>query len=240
VVQYQPIVRVADRRVVGVEALLRLRDDDGTLVHPTELQHAASPPGDLAREVMHRAGADVARWVGQGHDLWLSVDVGAQHVADIDGFVSDVSKALASAGLSADRLTVEMTENTLLNTTTRTLMGIEDLVASGIRFSIDDFGAGFGAMTSLRVMPVHELKIDCSFVADASSHPTATAIIRSIASLARELGIRCVAQGVERPAHHELVCETGVPLAQGGYYSSVLDASEVEAMLDSDRRADVH
>ena len=116
VVHYQPIVRVADHGVVGVEALLRLRDDDGALVYPDELLRHGAPPGDVARELMLRACTDVACWVGQGHDLWLALNVAAPQVADVDGFVDDVSKALASPGLAPERLTLELTEHTLLNT----------------------------------------------------------------------------------------------------------------------------
>ena len=236
VVHYQPIVRVADHGVVGVEALLRLRDDDGALVYPDELLRHGAPPGDVARELMLRACTDVACWVGQGHDLWLALNVAAPQVADVDGFVDDVSKALASPGLAPERLTLELTEHTLLNTSARTLAGIEDLVARGLKFSIDDFGTGFGSMTYLRVMPVHELKIDRSFITEAPERYAATAIIRSIASLADDLGIRCVAEGVENPAQHELVRAAGVQLAQGLYYSAALDADALEALLEQARR----
>ncbi len=96
-----------------------------------------------------------------------------------------------------------------------------------MRFSVDDFGTGYGSMTYVHVMPVHELKIDRSFVSGGDNLRTATAIIRSIATLARELEINCVAEGVETAAHHQLLCELGVPLGQGDHYSPPVDADSL-------------
>ncbi len=91
VVHYQPIVRVSDGSVVGVEALLRLRDDDA-LIYPFELLDRGAPPPEVTREIMRQATDQVSRWTAQGHDLWLSVNVTAQQVADIDVFVGDVEQ----------------------------------------------------------------------------------------------------------------------------------------------------
>ena len=197
VVHYQPIVRVTDHGVVGVEALLRLRDDDGTLVYPNELLRHGAPPGDVARELMLRACTDMARWVGQGHDLWLALNVAAPQVADVDGFVDDVSKALASPGLApraaharADRAHAAEHQREDAR---------RDRGPRGARAPVQHrrLRHGIRSMTYLRVMPVHELKIDRSFITEAPEQYAATAIIRSIASLAADLGIRCVAEGVE-------------------------------------------
>ncbi len=232
-VHYQPIVRVEDRRVVGVEALLRLRDDDGALVYPLELLDRGGPPSDVSHEVMMLASAQVARWVDQGHDLRLSVNVCAQQVADIARFTADVGECLTAARLAPERLVLELTEHALLSTTTRTLRGLDELVESGVRLSVDDFGTGYGSMTYVQVMPVHELKIDRSFVTHTPSQPVSSAIMRAIASLASELNLDCVAEGVENSTQHELVRQAGVSLAQGRYYSDPLDASTLESLLAS-------
>ena len=235
-VHYQPIVQVEDQRVVGVEALLRLRDDDGALVYPPELLDPGGPPSDVSHEVMMLASAQVAQWVDRGHDLWLSVNVCAQQVADIDGFTSNVAECLTASGLAPGRLMLELTEHALLSTTAHTLRGIDELVESGIRLSVDDFGTGYGSMTYVQVMPVHELKIDRSFVARAPAQHASSAIIRSIASLARDLDLGCVAEGVETSAQHELVRRAGVSLAQGRYYSDALDAGSLEKLLEEANR----
>jgi diguanylate cyclase (GGDEF)-like protein len=231
VVHYQPIVRVSDGSVVGVEALLRLRDDDA-LIHPFELLDRGAPPPDVTREILHRATEQVSRWTAQGHDLSLSVNVTAQQVADIDVFVGDVGRILGETGLGPERLVLGLTEHALLSTTPRTLEGIDALVRTGVRFSVDDFGTGYGSMTYVHVMPVHELKIDRSFVSGAGNERTATAIIRSIVTLASELEIDCVAEGVDSLARHEVLRELGVQLAQGDHYSPPVDAASLGDLLD--------
>ena len=235
VVRYQPIVRVADGAVVGVEALLSLRDDDGTLIHPFELLDRGAPPSDVAQEVLMRASDQVARWVEKGHDLGLSVNVSPLHVADVDVFAANVVKALTQTGLAPGRLVLELTEHSLLTTRARTLSGITDLVAAGVRFSIDEFGTGYGSMTYFQGLPIHELKIDRSFLAETPSQDTATAIIRSIASLASDLSMSCVADGVDSALQDELVRGAGVTLAQGEYYSLAQDADALERLLEDAR-----
>ena len=232
---YQPIVRVSDRRVVGLEALVRLRDDLGALVYPLDLLQHGTPPGDIAGEIMHQAMADVARWVARGHDLWLSLNVSAQQVGDIEELSAGVALALQRTGLSPDRLVLELTEHTLLPTDERTLTGIRDLVATGVRLSIDDFGTDYGSLVYLQALPVDELKINRSFVTQAPTSPAAKAIMRSIAALAADLGLRCVAEGVECLAQHEVVRSTGVPLAQGLEYADALDAEAMMALLEGER-----
>ncbi len=231
VVEYQPVVRVADGAVVGVEALLRLRDDDGSLVYPLELLDRGAPPSDVALEVMTRAFEQVAGWTASGYDLDLSVNVSAQQIADIDTFAKTLRSTLVQTGLAPDRLIVELTEHTLLTTTAATLAGIDQLVDAGIRLSIDDFGTGHGSMTYLQTMPVHELKIDGSFLAAAPAQRAATAIVRSIALLANDLDLVAVAEGVEGVEQHDLVCASAVQLAQGIYYSPPLGAAALEKLL---------
>jgi len=232
VVHYQPIVRVHDRSIVGVEALLRLRDDDGVLLYPYEFLDRGAAPIDVEQEVMRQACVEVTRWVERGHDLRLSVNVSAQHLVDIEAFTSRVDTILAATGLPPDRLVVELTEHALLPTNAPTLRGIGDLVDAGIRFSIDDFGTGYGSLTYVAVMPVHELKIDSSFIAGPLPSREATAIMRSVVSLARELDLSCVAEGVENEEHHDRVHAAGVPLAQGLYYSSPLEPKNLDQLLD--------
>ncbi|MBV9831380.1 MAG: EAL domain-containing protein [Marmoricola sp.] len=230
VVQYQPIVAVADGRLVGVEALLRLRDDDGSLVYPSELLRGGTVPAAVARAAMHTACRQVADWTRRGHDLSLSLNVSAPQVADPDGFARDVETALADSGLDPARLTLELTEHALLSTTGGTLAELERLVDRGVRLSIDDFGTGYGSLTYVHTLPVHELKVDRSFV-QAFRRPAASAVVRSVVGLAADLGLRCVAEGVEDLAEHEFLCSVGAPLAQGHYYSDALDADGLGALL---------
>ena len=115
--------------------------------------------------------------------------------------------------MAADRLVCELTAHHLVDMSAATVAGIARLVKRGVRMSIDDFGTGFGSLTYVHALPIQELKIDRSFVAGAQA--TSGAILRSIAGLAADLGMNCVAEGVETPEQHELVREAGIPHAQG-------------------------
>lgn len=232
VIHYQPLVRVSDHRMIGVEALLRLRDDDGSLVPPLDFLHLALESATLIpieHEVIRRACDQVARWVGDGHDLRVSVNVCAEQLRHVEDFEHVVHRALAGSGLDAGRLVCELTEHHLLDMSEATVAGITRLVEHGVRMSIDDFGTGFGSLTYLNALPIHELKIDRSFVAGAKG--TSAAILRSIVGLAFDLGMDCVAEGVETPEQHDLVRAAGVPHAQGYLYARPVDPEALSTML---------
>jgi EAL domain-containing protein (putative c-di-GMP-specific phosphodiesterase class I) len=234
VIHYQPLVRVSDHGIVGIEALLRLRDDDGSLVPPLDFLPLALEGRTLIpieHEVIRRASAQVARWVADGHDLRLCVNVCAEQLSHITDFEHFVDCALAESGLDAGRLVCELTEHHLLDLSEATVAGITRLVQRGVRMSIDDFGTGFGSLSYLSALPIHELKIDRSFV--AGPRGTSGAILRSIAGLALDLGMGCVAEGVETQEQHDLVREAGVPHAQGYLYSPAVDPEALGAMLRS-------
>jgi len=235
VVQYQPLVRVSDQVIIGVEALLRLRDDDGSLVPPLDFLHLALESGTLLpieHEVIRRACDQVAQWVESGHDLRVSVNVCAEQMRRIADFEQIVHDALAGSGLTARRLVCELTEHHLVDMSEATVAGITRLVEHGVRMSIDDFGTGFGSLTYLSALPIHELKIDRSFVAGAEA--TGGAILRSIAGLAFDLGMGCVAEGVETLEQHDLVRAAGVPHAQGYRYARAVEPATLEEMLVRD------
>lgn len=235
VLHYQPVVRVSDRRIVAVEALLRLRDDDGSLVPPLDVLHLGHESGTflpIEHEVIRQSCAQGARWVADGHDVRVSVNVCAEQLRRIRDFEDVVHDALADSGLAPDRLVCELTEHHLIDMTEATVDGIARLVQHGVHMSIDDFGTGFGSLTYVHSLPVQELKIDGSFVAGAEM--TSGAILRSIAGLASDLGLNCVAEGVETLAQHELVRRAGIPHAQGFLYARPVDAEELSAMLVCD------
>ena len=234
VVHYQPIIALHDGSVAAIEALIRLRDDSGRLIYPDEFLGIAEELGLLVaiENAALRESCQQARaWESAGHPLRLSVNVCVGQLADIDSFEEMLQKTLADTDLPADRLTCEITEHAYLDTNARTLQGMRRLTASGVSFSVDDFGTGFGSMTYLRSMPIQEIKMDRSFVAHAPSEPVAAAIIRAHAILASELGVRCIAEGVETPEQHALVCSVGVGLAQGHLYQMPMEAGDLLTRL---------
>jgi EAL domain-containing protein (putative c-di-GMP-specific phosphodiesterase class I) len=227
---FQPIVAVHDRSVVAVETLLRLRDDDGNLLHPSSFVAAAEELGllvDIEHSVIRNACRQAKLWEQAGYDLRLSVNVSVRQLADIDGFESALLGALEDNKLPARKLTCEITEHASLDASSHTLQGMRRLVAAGVDFSVDDFGTGFGSMTYLRAMPISEIKIDRSFITHAPSERTAAAIVRAHAILASELGVRCVAEGVETQDQHAFVASVGVGFAQGYLYQDPVPGDQL-------------
>lgn len=235
VLHYQPIVRTEDARIVGVEALLRLRDDDDTLLHPPdflELAHETGQLPALEHEVIHQACAQVSRWNQDGHDLRLAVNVCAQQMIRITDFEDTVSSALEQSALAPASLVFELTEHALVSLGDATVDGMNRLITRGIRFSVDDFGTGYGSLTYVHDLPLHELKVDRAFVA-RSAQGSSRAILRSIATLAAELGMNCIAEGVETTEHQDAVRDAGIPEAQGWLYARALEAGDLERLLTS-------
>jgi predicted signal transduction protein with EAL and GGDEF domain len=231
---YQPIVDVRTTRVVGAEALLRLRDEDRSLVSPLEFLAFAEESGaivPLEQEVLRQACADCTSWREQGHDLSIAVNLSAHQLSHMDDLEVLLREVLTDTGLPPDRLTCEVTEHSLTDTGRGTREGIARLVRSGLHFSVDDFGTGYNSLTYLRLLPVQEIKVDQSFLAGAIADPLSRAIVTAISSLAQDIGIRCVAEGVEDLAQHELLLDLGIPYAQGYLYGRPVPYEEFTALL---------
>lgn len=233
---YQPIVAVDDGSVAAVEALLRLRDDDGDLLHPEAFLSLAEELGlmvDIEQAVLEQACRQAKLWEAAGHHQRLSVNVSVRQLAQIEDFEATLQRVLGENDLAAEKLTCEITEHAYLESNPRTLQGMRRLTAAGVSFSVDDFGTGFGSMTYLRSMPIQEIKLDRSFVTHAPTERAAAAIVRAHAILASELGVRCVAEGVETPEQHALLSAVGVGLAQGFLYQPPVPADDLLERLDA-------
>ena len=234
VVHYQPVVNVTDRRTVGAEALVRILDDDGSLLMPGVFLDLAEQSGAMIaveHVVLRKACLQGAAWQAAGHDLSVSVNVCARQMTAIEDFEAEVGKALALSGMRSDRLICEITEHTLLRVSDRTRSAMERMQASGIEFSVDDFGTGYASLTYLLDMPLQEVKVDRSFISRSATDPRAAAITRSVAAMATELGLRCVAEGVEDEQAHAFVAALGIERAQGYGYARPLSAEAFDAWL---------
>ena len=236
VLHYQPVVRLSDAAVVGVEALLRLRDDDDTLLYPDDFLRTALETDhliEIEHEVLRRACQQAVGWAELGHVLKVSVNVCAAQLALVDDFERAVLGALHSSGLPPDRLICEVTEHTAFEVTDATVAGMARLVSRGVDFSIDDFGTGYASLAYLRSLAVQEIKVDASFVQTAPSERASAAIVRAVATLATELGVRCVAEGVESQEQHTHVRALGIELAQGYVYGRPSAAEHITGVLDA-------
>jgi diguanylate cyclase (GGDEF)-like protein len=235
---FQPIVSLADCEIRGFEVLLRLRDDEGQLMAPDEFLAIAGRTGDIVRmerEAMRRAFAQAAVWAQLGVPLRVSVNVSVRQLDEIDDFERRVRSALVESGLSAGMVTFELTEHAFFDVSPKTVRGMSRLVDEGLSFSVDDFGTGFGSMTYLRAMPINEIKIDRSFIQHTPNERAASAIVRAHATLAHELGVRCVAEGIETPEQHDFLVATGIEFGQGYLYERPLSRESFSRLVEHRR-----
>lgn len=234
VLHYQPIVDLRTREVVGAEALLRLHDDDGRLLHPDAFLDVAEDTGlmvGVERVVLDRACAWAARQQRPGRALSISVNVCAKQLSRVDEFERRVESALARSGLSPDLLVCEVTEHSLLEVSELVVEGMARLQARGVDFSVDDFGAGHASISYLQTLPLQEVKIDRAYTSLAGQDRAAAAIVRAVAGLAHELGMRCVAEGVEHEAAHDRALALGADRGQGYLYARPLPPEAFATLL---------
>jgi diguanylate cyclase (GGDEF)-like protein/PAS domain S-box-containing protein len=215
---YQPKVDLKTRSVVGAEALLRWTHPKRGLVPPSDFIPLAEQTGlirPLTRWVLDRAAGEARGWERAGRKLPVAVNVSARSLHD-GRIVDDVEEALLTHDLRPDALQVEVTESAVMVDAGRAAEVLASLSGRGVAVSIDDFGTGFSSLGLLRKLPVHELKIDKSFVLGMSGEGGEdTAIVRSTADLAHNLGLTVVAEGVEDQWTLDLLATFGCDLAQG-------------------------
>jgi diguanylate cyclase (GGDEF)-like protein/PAS domain S-box-containing protein len=237
VVHYQPVVRLDDGAVEGVEALVRWQHPERGLLPPDTFLSVAEETGQLipmTRWLLRETARRAAEWAAQGLPLRLAVNISARHFA-AETLVHDVWLALRQSGLPPEQLLLELTETSLAEDPTRAEDQLAVLRGFGVRVAIDDFGTGWSSLAQLLALPIGTLKIDRSLltVAERVSGPDAGAVLASIVALTRTLGIRSVAEGVETPEHLRLVREAGCDLAQGWLLGRPMPADEVPAWVRS-------
>jgi EAL domain-containing protein (putative c-di-GMP-specific phosphodiesterase class I) len=216
-VHVQPQARLSDGAVVGVEALVRWQHPQFGWVPPDEFIPIAERSGLIGplttRVLVAKLGA-CAQWRAAGHDLGVAVNLSARSLHDAD-LVDEVARLLRRHGVPADRLTLEVTEGSVMIDPTRAIALLHALRDLGIRLSVDDFGTGYSSMSYLSRLPVHEVKVDRSFVATLADGGDDVAIVRAIIDLGRNLGLDVVAEGVEDPAAWQLLKSMLCDLVQG-------------------------
>lgn len=229
-VQYQPIVSLAGGAVVGCEALVRWEHPLRGMVGPDDFVSIAEETGligRLGRFVLERACLQAAEWRRDGHDVHVSVNVSPLQLAASD-VVDDVISALNRSGLHAPLLCLEITETTLLHDSSPVLTTLGRLRSLGVRIALDDFGGGTSSLGLLRLLPIDQIKIDRMFIAGIAEHSNDRAIVAAVISLAKELGISVVAEGVETQRQQDELCELGAQYAQGFLYSPARHPGELD------------
>jgi EAL domain-containing protein (putative c-di-GMP-specific phosphodiesterase class I) len=238
--RYQPIGEVADGTAVGVEALVRWRHPDLGLLGPGEFIGLAEETG-LIEEIGEWVLATACRDIrsirlrdGSETDLPVTVNLSPRQLRN-PALGDLVAAVLDEAGLSPERLILEITETAMAGDTPGNLASLRALRRSGVRVAIDDFGSGYSSLGQLRRLPVDMLKVDREFLGEARSSE-ATALLRAIVELAGGLGLTVVAEGVERSDQLALVRGVGCRLGQGWLWSRPMPIDELQALLEAPPR----
>jgi predicted signal transduction protein with EAL and GGDEF domain len=234
VLYYQPKIDVRSARMVGVEALMRWRRGN-VLVPPVEFIPLAEESG-LIRPLSEWAIREAARQAR----VWLDAFGFADSIAvnlpsrmfDRGDLVEMIHEAVVSNGVPHHSLVLEITENSLMKDLQSVIPSLHRLNEIGVEISIDDFGTGYSSLAYLTTLPISELKIDRGFIRDLGMTPQSSAVVTAIIALARSLGLRVVAEGVENLRQMEVLHRLGCGVMQGFLFSKPKPADEIQAWLE--------
>lgn len=242
--EYQPIVRIRGERAEGFEALVRWRHPERGVVPPNDFIPFAEETGQIVQIeqwVIRRACLDAAGWqrMSPGTErLRISVNVSAASFLRPE-LPDELGTILEESALAPHTLVLEITERVLLHGSDSAAGRLADLKRLGIQLAIDDFGTGYSSLSYLKNFPIDLLKIDKSFVDDVCSGPEGSALARAAVKLGGALGLRVVAEGVERRAQARALATMGCEYAQGFLFSRPVDVARVEALLAEEPAAAV-
>ncbi len=235
-VYYQPIIDHASGTIGGVEALIRWNHPERGLVMPNDFIGAAESSGIIVqvgewilRQACHEFVALTSDVTG-GETLGLSVNLAARQLRDPSLF--DMVRSTADdAGLDPKRLTLQITESTIMEDVETTVRVLTRLRSIGVRIAIDDFGTGYSSLSLLNEIPVDTLKIDRAFVTDIATRPEPARLIRAILLLASDFGLHTVAEGVEQPDQQQLLEWDQDQASQGFYFARPQPAAQLFELL---------
>lgn len=231
---YQPKVRVQDGVMVGVESLARWTHPKFGSIGPDEFIPLAERSGvivQITEFVLETALRQTSNWHRQGRSWGVSVNLSMRNLLDTD-LVSSVERLLHLTEVEPASLTLEITETNIMADTSRTIDVLQRLSDLGVRLSIDDFGTGYSSLSYLQRLPVDEIKIDKLFVLAMANDAGAASIVRSILDLGRNMGLCCVAEGIEDRATWNRLRAMGCDQAQGFYLAHPMVASDLVEWTD--------
>jgi diguanylate cyclase (GGDEF)-like protein/PAS domain S-box-containing protein len=234
---YQPLIDLSSGRITGLEALVRWPHSERGMISPGEFIPVAEETGlinALGGLMLRRACMDAARWPDE---VRVAVNLSPAQFR-VGNLLSIVIDALKQSGLPPKQLELEITETLLLEKSSHVLATLHALRALGVRISMDDFGTGYSSLSYLRSFPFDKIKIDQSFVRGLAANRDAQAIIRSIVSLGKGLGVTITAEGVETEAELSCLRAEGCHEGQGFLFSRARPNAEIVALLRAQCGAD--
>jgi len=230
---YQPIVELDTRRMAGAEALVRWEHPQRGLMAPDSFIPLAEETGlvvPLGLWVLDRACRQAAEWARLDPDVTVSVNVSQRQLRRPD-FERDVDRVLRDSGVDPGRVNLEITESAVMSDVESTIQRLQELKALGVRIAVDDFGTGYSSFSWLRQLPVDVLKIDKEFVGELGHREQSGFLVATIIDLAHNLGLRTVAEGIERTAQLDRLRDMHCDLGQGFHVGRPMVAADVVDLL---------
>ncbi|MBB1295510.1 EAL domain-containing protein [Pseudoalteromonas sp. SR41-4] len=231
---YQPIVDVDTGSLKAVEALMRIKEQDGSLIPPIEFIPLAEETRliiPLGKKMIQLAFEQLKQWCNEGLDIRMCLNISPIQFLD-PHFVPFLLKAIDDYQVRPKMIELELTESLMLDNLQQVIRDMEQLRIMGISISLDDFGTGFSCLSYLKELPVDVLKIDKSFVAQLSIEKPDETLVKTITTLAQSMGLKSVAEGVESLDQALRLKELGVSYLQGYYFSRPVTANEVRGSYD--------
>ncbi|GAB4222949.1 MAG: hypothetical protein Tsb005_16440 [Gammaproteobacteria bacterium] len=234
VVHYQPKVNLKTHQVVAVEALVRWQHEQYGLIAPNDFIPLAERTGlirALNQWVLNHAIAQCAAWQQQGIYLEVSVNLSTVDIGDVD-LPETIAGLLAAHEVEPSWLKLEITESAFMHDQQRALEILNQLAGMGVKISIDDFGTGYSSLAYLSKLPIHEVKIDKSFVLHMLNRREDAVIVHTTIDLAHNMSLKVVAEGIEQPEVYDVLLDLACDYGQGFYISKALPANEFKTWLN--------
>jgi EAL domain-containing protein (putative c-di-GMP-specific phosphodiesterase class I)/CheY-like chemotaxis protein len=231
--QYQPKLDCAAGQMTGAEALVRWRHPARGTVPPDQFIALAESHGLIDRLtdwVVANAARQIAEWEKQGLSLDIAINISAKNTQDID-LPDRLLELCRAAGANPGKIILELTETSAMRDAVQMMDVLTRLRVKGFRLSIDDFGTGYSSLVQLQRMPFSELKVDRSFVMQMNKSKDCYVIVEIVIDLARKLGLKCVAEGVESRAILDELLRLGCDAAQGYHLSRPVDPGRLPEVI---------
>lgn len=235
---YQPIVDLKYREIIGVETLLRWRSPERGFVNPVEFISIAEESGlivPIGTWVLKTACAQQLRWCSElNQSFSIAVNLSGVQFNEAD-LHNVVENALIDSGMDNEKLVLEITESTLMETQSDVIDKLNSLRSLGCKLAIDDFGTGYSSLAYLKRFPINYLKLDKAFVDDLPDDRHDVAIARSVINMAHELGIEVVAEGIENNDQLKFLGQSGCDRGQGYYLGKPMSAADFSQFVEDSR-----
>ncbi len=233
VLHYQPQLSIQTGEIVGVEALVRWQHPEHEVIPPDKfipLAERLGWMGELTADVLNKSINQAQKWNDQDFGVTVSINIAADNITSLK-LPEQLTALLVDKKLDPTRLTLEVTESTLMGELSTALDILTRLRMKGIKLSIDDFGTGYSSLVQLHRMPFTELKVDRSFVGRMTDDKEARATVNTCILLGHDLGMQVVAEGVEQPSHLNLLWQMGCDVAQGYLLCQPLPGDDLLAWI---------